>query len=252
MKTYEEFLAGHGNVAERARPHYVRWIRMFAGFAAAERQKNGCSEKTARLAGATHDNSSGPNWVNGPAAGPPQAPTVQQTERFLSFLEKRYEAWQVQQARRALQLYSYYQTAIAHPAPRRLVPEGAADWRAAAGVIAKLMRLQHYSLRTERTYLSWVNRFQSYVGTKVPRELTADDLRSFLSHLAVKGRVAAATQKLAFNALLFLYRNVLGVEIEGLATVVRGSVDRAALAKTMKLRAGQKIILAQTVGYPQK
>jgi integron integrase len=88
------------------------------------------------------------------------------------------------------------------------------------------MRLQHYSLRTERTYLSWVNRFRSYVGSREPRSLTADDLRRFLSYLAVEGKVAAATQKLAFNALLFFYRNVLGVEIDGLGTVVPSHVPR--------------------------
>jgi site-specific recombinase XerD len=64
------------------------------------------------------------------------------------------------------------------------------------------------------------------VGSKEPRSVTETDLKSFLSHLAVERKVAAATQKLAFNALLFLFRNVLAVEIRGLENVVPSHVPR--------------------------
>jgi integron integrase len=86
------------------------------------------------------------------------------------------------------------------------------------------MRLKHLSFRTEKSYLSWIARFESFVKGKDCSAITEKDLKAFLSHLAVERHVAPATQRLAFNALLFLFRNVLGVEINGLDTVVRSRV----------------------------
>ena len=88
------------------------------------------------------------------------------------------------------------------------------------------MRVRHYSARTEKAYLSWIRRFETFVRPKKPPVLTDQDVRSYLSYLAVEKKVASATQKLAFNALLFLYRNVLGVEIKGLSSVVPSHVPR--------------------------
>jgi integron integrase len=226
MKTFEEFLQQHGNVPVHVQPHYVRWVRMYSDFIARDGAETGehARQKDHAVPGERAPVRT-PSGGNLPGTEPP-TPTVPQTVRFMSFLEKRYEIWQVQQARRALQLYSYYLTSQKTSTSKRLVPAAAASWEEAETIITRLMRLQHYSLRTERTYLSWVNRLRAYVGSREPRSLTANDLRSFLSYLAVEGRVAAATQKLAFNALLFLYRNVLGVEIEGLATVVPSHVPR--------------------------
>ena len=72
------------------------------------------------------------------------------------------------------------------------------------------LRLQHYAWRTEKTYREWAWRLAEFM---VPRELelaTDEDLKGFLSELAVKGRVAVATQKQALNALVFLFREGLG------------------------------------------
>ncbi len=94
-------------------------------------------------------------------------------------------------------------------------------WEAALATISRLMRLRHLSRRTEQTYATWIGQFRSFVNDEDCTRLTDDDVRRFLSWLAVEKRVAAPTQRLAFSALLFLYRNVLGVEIENLTTVVR-------------------------------
>jgi integron integrase len=88
------------------------------------------------------------------------------------------------------------------------------------------MRLKHLSFRTEKSYLSWIVRFESFVKGKDCSAVTEEDLKAFLSYLAVERRVAPATQRLAFNALLFLFRNVLGVEINGLGSVVRSRVAK--------------------------
>jgi site-specific recombinase XerD len=75
------------------------------------------------------------------------------------------------------------------------------------------IRFKHYSLRTEQAYLDWIKRFIRHFGKRHPRELGAADVEAFLTHLAVAGRVAAATQNQAKSAILFLYREVLEAEL---------------------------------------
>ncbi|MDO9027925.1 MAG: integron integrase [Candidatus Roizmanbacteria bacterium] len=90
--------------------------------------------------------------------------------------------------------------------------------------MSRLIRLKHYSYSTERTYLQWVERFLRYVkeaGRKRIDDLTTEDIRDFLSHLALKQRVSSSTQNQAFNSLLFLFRNVLNKETGNLDTTVR-------------------------------
>jgi integron integrase len=71
------------------------------------------------------------------------------------------------------------------------------------------LRLKHYSLRTEETYLHWIRRFVFFHGKKHPANLGADHIRNFLTCLAVHNQVAASTQNQALNAIMFLYNQVL-------------------------------------------
>jgi integron integrase len=73
-------------------------------------------------------------------------------------------------------------------------------------------RARHYSLRTERAYVGWVRRYVLANGKRHPRQLGQAELAAFLTRLAVDARVAASTQNQALSALLFLYRQVLGME----------------------------------------
>jgi integron integrase len=82
------------------------------------------------------------------------------------------------------------------------------------------MRLKHLSFRTEKSYLGWIARFLAFSAPAEPRVLGEEHLKHYLSYLAVERKVSAATQKQAFNALLFFYRKVLGKEILGLETVI--------------------------------
>jgi Phage integrase, N-terminal SAM-like domain len=79
--------------------------------------------------------------------------------------------------------------------------------------IRQLMRLRHYSLRTEEAYVGWIRRYILYHGKRHPNDLDKSHIASFLSTLAVEGRVAASTQNQALNALLFLYKEVLQREV---------------------------------------
>lgn len=74
-------------------------------------------------------------------------------------------------------------------------------------------RMHHLSLGTERAYSDWIKRFILFHKKRHPKEMGTDEIRLFLSHLAVDGNVAASTQNVALCALLFLYRDVLGVEL---------------------------------------
>lgn len=83
------------------------------------------------------------------------------------------------------------------------------------------LRVHHYSLRTEQTYLQWIRRFILFHGKRHPREMGADEISAFLTHLAVRKDVAASTQNQALSALLFLYKKVLGIEPAWIQDVVR-------------------------------
>src|SRR5688572_1442677 len=83
------------------------------------------------------------------------------------------------------------------------------------------LRLKHYSIRTEVQYVQWVRRFILFHDKRHPQEMGAGEVEAFLTHLAVSGRVAASTQNQALSALLFLYREVLEIDLPWLDNVVR-------------------------------
>lgn len=75
------------------------------------------------------------------------------------------------------------------------------------------LRLAHYSWRTEQTYREWAWRLDRFVGRRGAEGATAEDVKEFLTKLAVKGRVSVSTQKQALNALVFLFREALGRDL---------------------------------------
>jgi integron integrase len=83
------------------------------------------------------------------------------------------------------------------------------------------LRVRHYSQRTEAAYVSWIRRYIHFHRIRHPDEMGSAEVVEFLSDLAVKSRVSASTQNQALAALLFLYRSVLGRELEGLDNAVR-------------------------------
>ncbi len=81
--------------------------------------------------------------------------------------------------------------------------------------------MRHYSIKTWQAYLHWLTAFQTFTKSKDPRLLTLDDVKGFLSFLAVEKKVAASSQNQAFNALLFLFKNILEKEFGQVEGVVR-------------------------------
>jgi integrase len=82
-------------------------------------------------------------------------------------------------------------------------------------------RLRHYSRRTEAAYVAWIRRYILFHGKRHPAEMGAAEVTRFLTSLAVDGRVAASTQNQALSALLFLYRDILELDLPWLDGVVR-------------------------------
>src|SRR5437762_12586741 len=105
--------------------------------------------------------------------------------------------------------------AVGEPAP-----EGASRQRLLDRVRGAL-RARHYSRRTEDAYVAWIRRYIVFHGKRHPIEMGAAEVTRFLSSLAVEGEVAASTQNQALSALLFLYRDVLEVDLPWLDGVVR-------------------------------
>jgi integron integrase len=163
--------------------------------------------------------------------GPDQADREQALECFKNRLERNRESWKVNQALNAVRHYWFWQDSQNRKErqdrndrrvrqanlPCKVGPES----EALLSQAKRLMRLQHKSYRTELTYLGWIRRFLAQTHVTDRTDIKASHLRHYLSYLAVERRVSAATQQQAFNALLFLYRHILQVPIEGLAETIR-------------------------------
>lgn len=112
--------------------------------------------------------------------------------------------------------------------------------------VRDLIRIKHYSIRTEQAYLQWIRRFILFHGKRHPRELGAEQVTAFLSDLAVRGKVSASTQNQALNAILFLYREVLKIELPWLDGVQRAK--RSQRLPVVFTRDEVKQLLAQLQG----
>jgi integron integrase len=96
-----------------------------------------------------------------------------------------------------------------------------ASWKAEYDRLAEEIGLRHYSVKTLQTYRGWVRQFQTFVRSKPPENLSSQDVKEFLTFLAVKRKISATTQNQAFNSLLFFYRHVLNKEFGKIDGVVR-------------------------------
>jgi integron integrase len=114
------------------------------------------------------------------------------------------------------------------------------------------IHVRHYSYRTSQQYVGWVRRYILFHSKRHPIDMGGTEVEAFLSHLAVDRHVAAATQSQALAAILFLYKNVLNVDLPWLGSVVRATrpkrlptvLNRAEVRRVLSHLDGQFLLLA--------
>lgn len=200
LERFAEFLLKKQLAPEAKARFYVHWVRKFLG--------QGISVPVASL-----------------------------DDRIAGFLKSMevdglYKDWQVAQAEQALRLYFVNFKTDADwstPAVPTLTAnlDGAFAGAATLEAVRTQLRLKHYSYTTEKTYLDWIRKFLVYLketgrgATDGAAYLSPDGVRDYLAYLATRKEVAASTQNQAFNALLFLYREVLRQDLGELGRGVR-------------------------------
>ncbi|MFA7399407.1 MAG: integron integrase, partial [Sideroxydans sp.] len=92
--------------------------------------------------------------------------------------------------------------------------------------VREKLRVKHYAIRTEQSYVDWIKRYIYFHGKTHPKDLGAQDVEAFLTHLAVAGKVSASTQNQAKSAILFLYREVLDIQLPWLDNVTQAKAPK--------------------------
>lgn len=118
--------------------------------------------------------------------------------------------------------------------------------------VRQRLRVKHYSLRTEQAYVVWIRRFILANDKRHPRQLGGVEVERFLTRLATESNVAAGTQNQALAALLFLYREVLGIHLPWMESVVRAKrpqrtpvvLSREEVARLLAMLDGQTWLMA--------
>jgi integron integrase len=126
---------------------------------------------------------------------------------------------------------------MAHESPLQEKPKKLLDQ------VREAMRFKHYAYRTEETYVQWIRRYILFHGKRHPKDMGRPEIEAFLTDLAVNQQVAASNQNQALSAVLFLYHQILGLEIAGI-NAVRANQPRnlpVVLTKTEALAVIQTI-----------
>ena len=138
--------------------------------------------------------------------------------KFVKFLEPKYEEWKVSQAEEAVKIFLFHRSQLNRS---KQTAEGKQCWRDAYDRAIELMRIKHYSLRTEQNYVSCWRAFYKFLGGMDAEKLETIHFQNYLTHLACERRLAASSQNKALNALLFFYRHGLQIEVGDLSKSLR-------------------------------
>ena len=108
--------------------------------------------------------------------------------------------------------------------------------------------VKHYSRSTEKTYIHWIKAFIHFHNLRHPRDMGAAEVEAYLSHLATAREVAAGTQNQAMHAILFLYKEVLGIDLPWLNGITRAKPSQR--LPTVLTQAEAQALLHHTSGLP--
>ncbi len=131
----------------------------------------------------------------------------------------------------------------------RTAQGGAPRGRTLLDVVRDALRTRHYSRRTEKAYVGWIRRYIVFHGKRHPREMGSAEVTRFLTALAVDAKVSASTQNQALAALLFLYREIVGVELPWLDELVRARRPRR--LPVVLSRDEVRAVIAELSGTPK-
>ncbi len=167
-------------------------------------------------------------------------------EKFINELKvsSDVEDWQVEQAQTAVKLYiEQFLNSDTSIFSSETQVKNKYDCNEVINKLREALRIRHYSYSTEHSYTDWTKRFFEYLKDiklkDFPRfDLDGNDIREYLSYLAVRKQVASSTQNQAFNALLFLFKQVLNIEVKD-------------LDKTVRAKRGPKLPVVFSVGEVQ-
>ncbi len=148
-----------------------------------------------------------------------------ETNRFLKSLSERFSDWQIRQAQEAIKLYHFFLDKELNK-EKGFPSQNKKAWDECISRMKKRIRLKHMSYRTEKAYISWAERFMHFTDFKEPTSLASHDLQNYLTYLAVERQVAPSTQNQALNALVFLFGNVLGIDVKDAIDAVRAKEKR--------------------------
>ena len=121
--------------------------------------------------------------------------------------------------------------------------------------VGNVIRVKHYSIRTEQSYVQWIRRYILFHNKKHPKDMGEKEINAFLKHLAVNRNVSASTQTQALSAILFLYKEVLGQEIGFIENIYRAKkpkripvvFTRDEIRAVMKHLKGEKWTMANLI-----
>src|SRR5215211_8004046 len=114
---------------------------------------------------------------------------------------------------------------------------------------SEFLRNRHYSLRTEKTYIGWVRQYILYHKKRHPREMGVSEINEFITHLVNQKTVAASTQNQAISAILFLYRNVLNIQLDEKALVAIRPTRPRRVPTVLSRQEAQKVIASMNGVY---
>ena len=190
---YQRFLISNKFVSEKEAPFCAYWVSKFLSFS--KKQEN--------------------------------LPFNLKTQKFFYYLNSlKIDDWKMKQAALAIQLYAEHYIKGKIPSGRYSSSEDSSECAYITQKMREAIRLKHYSYSTERSYLDWTRRFYNYISDVKNRNifretLNSQDVTDYLTYLAINERVSSSTQNQAFNALLFLFQNVLRLDIKDLNKTVR-------------------------------
>ena len=145
-------------------------------------------------------------------------------EEFLKKLGPQYRDWQIEQAEKAVTIYLSFIGKQKRSGRENIIED--ASWDNVVFRMRNEIRLQNKSLQTEQSYLHWIKKFGVYLANKKPILIDQNDVKTYLTYLAIERNVSISTQKQAFNAILFLFRHVLDRKIDNLDSVARSKARK--------------------------